>query len=72
MYLYYQELLSPEEPVFRYDSGTARTERVMDFSALLHAGVMRCGLVGLAPDESILAVTTRGEGDIFRIDLDLP
>jgi Tol biopolymer transport system component len=71
-YLYYQELLSPEEPVFRYDSGTARTERVMDFSALLHAGVMRCGLMGLAPDESILAVTTRGEGDIFRIDLDLP
>jgi Tol biopolymer transport system component/DNA-binding winged helix-turn-helix (wHTH) protein len=71
-FFYYQDLLSPEEPIFRYDLSTAKTERVMDFAALLHAGVMRCGFIGFAPDESILAVTTRGEGDIYRIDLDLP
>jgi Tol biopolymer transport system component/DNA-binding winged helix-turn-helix (wHTH) protein len=71
-YLYYQDLLAPEEPVSRYDVNSGKTERVMDFSALLHAGVMRCGFIGLAPDESLLAVTTRGEGDIYRIDLDLP
>jgi len=44
----------------------------MDFAVLLHAGVMRCGFTGLSPDGAILAVTTRGEGDIYRIDLDLP
>jgi Tol biopolymer transport system component len=71
-YLYYQDLLVPEEPVFRFDLKTRKSERVLDFSALLHAGIIRCGFTGLAPDGSILAVITRGDGDLYRIDLELP
>jgi Tol biopolymer transport system component len=71
-YFYFQDLLAPEESVSRYQVSSRKTERVMDFSALLHAGVMRCGFIGFAPDDSILAVTMRGEGDIYRTGLDLP
>ena len=71
-YLYYQDLLAPEEPVFRFDLETRKSERVLDFAPLLHAGSIRCGFTGLAPDDSILAIITHGEGDLYRVDLDLP
>jgi Tol biopolymer transport system component/DNA-binding winged helix-turn-helix (wHTH) protein len=71
-YLYYQDLLAPEEPVFRFHLETRKTERVLDFASLLQGGMIRCGFTGLAPDDSILAVTTRGEGDLYRLDLELP
>ena len=71
-YFYYQDLLAPDEPVFRYDMETRTSQRVIDFAPLLRAGAIRCGFNGLAPDGSILAVVTRGEGDLYRIDLELP
>jgi DNA-binding winged helix-turn-helix (wHTH) protein/Tol biopolymer transport system component len=71
-YLYYQDLLAPEEPVYRAVLGTGQTERVLDFSTLLHSGAIRCGFTGLAEDGSIMAIASHGEGDVYRLDLDLP
>ncbi len=71
-YLYYQDLLAPEEPVFRFNLETRKSERVLDFAPLLHTGSIRCGFTGLAPDDSILAIITRGEADLYRVDLELP
>ena len=71
-YLYYQDLLAPEEPVYRFAMGTRQSEKVLDFSSLLHSGVLRCGFEGLAGDGSIMAVASRGEEDVYRLDLELP
>lgn len=71
-YFYYQDLLATDEPVFRYDMETRTSRRVIDFAPQLKAGAIRCGFNGLAPDGSILAVITRGDGDLYRIDLELP
>jgi Tol biopolymer transport system component len=71
-YLYYQDLLAPDEPVFRYDPETRTSKRALDFAPLLGAGAIRCGFNGLSPDGSILAVITHGDGDLYRIDLELP
>jgi hypothetical protein len=71
-YLYYQDLLAPEEPVYGFAMSTRQSEKVLDFSSLLHSGVHRCGFEGLAGDGSIMAVTSRGEKDVYRLDLELP
>lgn len=70
--LYYQDLLAPEEPVYRFVMSTRQSEKVLDFSSLLHSGLLRCGFEGLAGDGSIMAVASRGEGDVYRLDLELP
>ena len=71
-YLYYQDLLAPEEPVYRFAMSTRQSEKLLDFSLLLHSGVLRCGFEGLAGDGSIMAVASRGEEDVYRLDLELP
>jgi DNA-binding winged helix-turn-helix (wHTH) protein/Tol biopolymer transport system component len=71
-FIYYQDLLAPGQPVLRYSVNTHKSERVLDFSAVLHSGANRCGFAGLTSDGSIMAVVTRGEGDLYRLDLDLP
>ncbi len=71
-YIYYQDLLTPEEPVYRIALSTRKPERVLDFSTLLHSGALRCGFAGLAGDESIMAIASHGDGDVYRLDLELP
>ncbi|MBZ5492585.1 MAG: winged helix-turn-helix domain-containing protein [Acidobacteriia bacterium] len=69
-YLYFQDIFDPAEAVFRLDSQTLATERVLDFSKLLGAGAVRCGFEGIAPDGSFLASVRRSALDIYAIDVD--
>ncbi len=71
-YLYFQDLLEPEQSIYRIRMGDRKQERVAGFATLLGGGVVRCGFVGLTPDGSPLAVLTRSLADIYALDLDLP
>jgi Tol biopolymer transport system component len=71
-YLYYQDILGQDEPVFRYAVGAAKPQLLFDFSRLLHSGYSRCGFVRFAPNGDVVASLTRSETDLYRLDMDLP
>jgi Tol biopolymer transport system component len=65
--LYFQDLLAPDEPVYRFRPGDARPQRAYSFEDLLHAGAIRCGFSGFAPDGSLLVQVNRGGSDIYAL-----
>jgi Tol biopolymer transport system component/DNA-binding winged helix-turn-helix (wHTH) protein len=71
-YVYFQDLLAPGEPLFRYRPGARAPEQVAEFSAILDGGVHRCGFTGLAPDGSLLLSLNRASADLYAASLDLP
>lgn len=70
-FLYFQDLLAPNEPVYRIRIKNQQREEVMNFEPYIRAGVPRCALVGLAPDGSILASLLRNHSDVYALDLEL-
>ncbi len=71
-YLYFQDLLEAGQPLYRVHTRDWKLERVMSFESLLQTGVLRCRFAGLTPDGSPMVLATRGGGDIYELDLDLP
>jgi len=71
-YVYCQDLLAPNEPVYRIRLRDHKLELVTSFETLLRGGVQRAGVVGLTADGSLIAVLTRNSADIYSLDLDLP
>jgi Tol biopolymer transport system component/DNA-binding winged helix-turn-helix (wHTH) protein len=71
-YIYFQDVLDEGEPVRRMNLQTRRVESVFDCSALLEAGVQRCGFEDLTPDGSLVLRLTRGDHDIYVLELELP
>jgi len=53
-------------------AGDWKPERVMSFESLLQTGVLRCRFMGLTLDGSPVVLATRGGGDVYALDLDLP
>ncbi len=70
--LYFQDILTPGEPVYRFRPGTAGVQRAYSFEDILQAGVMRCGFWGFAPDGSLLVQVNHGGGDIYALAVNLP
>jgi DNA-binding winged helix-turn-helix (wHTH) protein/Tol biopolymer transport system component len=70
--LYFQDLIEVGQPVYRLCPSDHHRERVTGCEKLLQAEVFRCGLAGLAPDDSLLLQLRRGWADIYALDLDLP
>ena len=71
-YLYFQDLLETREPHFRVRIPNGKSERVTDFASMIQAGYTRCAFAGLAPDGSPLASLSRGDRDVYALDLELP
>ena len=71
-WLYFQDLLETGSPLYRVGAGDSKPERVMSFESLLQTGVTRCRFMGLTPDGSPMVLATRGGGDVYALDLDLP
>jgi Tol biopolymer transport system component/DNA-binding winged helix-turn-helix (wHTH) protein len=71
-WLYFQDLLEAGAPLYRVRAGNWKPERVMSFESLLETGVTRCRFVGLTRDGSPMILATRGGGDVYALDLDLP
>jgi len=70
--LFYQDLLAPGEPIYRLFVANHRQEIVATFDQFLRGSASRGAFLGLGPDESLLAVLSRNDSDIYALDLDLP
>ena len=70
--LYFQDLLDPQEAIFRWDAGTGKIDRVFDFSKpLIQAGAIRCSFEGFASDGSYLASFRSNFSNVYALDVDL-
>ncbi|HKW64213.1 MAG TPA: winged helix-turn-helix domain-containing protein [Candidatus Acidoferrum sp.] len=70
-YIYYQDVLEQGEPVHRVNIKTKKTEQVFDCGPLLK-GVQRCGFEDITPDGALVFRLTRGDHDVYALDLELP
>jgi len=70
--LYFQDILAPGEPVYRFQPGGGAPQRAYSFEDILQAGGIRCAFWGFAPDGSLLVQVNRGGGDIYALTVNLP
>jgi DNA-binding winged helix-turn-helix (wHTH) protein/Tol biopolymer transport system component len=70
--LYFQDILAPGEPVYRFQPRGAGPRRAYSFEDMLQAGALRCGFWGFAPDGSLLVQVNRGGGDLYALSVNLP
>jgi Tol biopolymer transport system component len=71
-YLYYQDVLGKDEPIYRIRMPGLRRETVFDFHELLGGKVFRCAFVNLDPTDSPIVSLSLSDNDIYAIDLYLP
>jgi DNA-binding winged helix-turn-helix (wHTH) protein/Tol biopolymer transport system component len=70
--LYFQDLLDPQEAIFRWDTRSRKIDCVLDFTKpLLQAGAIRCSFEGFAPDGSYLASFRSNYSNVYALDVDL-
>ena len=69
---FFQDLLEEGEPVRRLRIKSLSVERVFECSLLLEGEVQRCGLEGVAPNGSLVLKLSRGDHNVYSLDLDLP
>jgi len=70
--LYFQDLLDPQQAVFRWNASTGKIDRAFDFSKpLIQAGVIRCGFEGFTADGSYLASFRSNFSNVYALDVDL-
>jgi len=70
--LYFQDVLAPGEPVYRFQPGASSPQRAYSFEDILQSGALRCAFWGFAPDGSLLVEVNRGGGDIYALTLSVP
>src|SRR5215813_849400 len=70
--LFFQDLLEDGEPVKRFRARDGSIQRVFECSALLEGGVHRCALEGVTPEGYWLLKLSRGDHDVYSLDVDLP
>jgi hypothetical protein len=51
---------------------TGSSKRIVDCHSLLEGGVQRCGFEAVMPDGSVVLRLTRGDHDVFSLELDVP
>jgi len=71
-YLYFQDLLEENQPIWRMNVDRGSFERVTDFRVQLEGSVSRCGLEAVAPDGSPVIRMTSGDNNLYVLDVDLP
>jgi hypothetical protein len=71
-FLYFQDLLAPNQPVNRLRMDNRVIERVASFEVFLQGGIPRCGFQGLTPDGALVVALLRNHADIYALDVELP
>jgi len=72
-YVYYQEVLGgAEQPIFRVQIHTRKTEKMMGSSQIPQSNVTGYVMTGLAPGDAPIATVLRSNSDIYALDLELP
>ena len=69
--LYFQDILAPGEPVYRFQPGASSLQRAYSFEDILQSGGQRCAFQGFAPDGSLLVQVNRGGGDVYALTVSL-
>ncbi len=69
-FLYFQDLLETDQPVYRLRIADGGRERVADFRGEDLGGVSRIGLAGLTPAGDLLVLLRRGHADVYALDLE--
>lgn len=70
--LYFQDVLEDDEPVHRYTLATHKTDLAVECRPLLEGGILRCGFEDALLDGSFTLQLTRGDHNLYSLDLDLP
>ena len=70
--LYFQDILAPGEPVYRFQPDASGPQRFYNFEDILQAGAQRCDFLGFAQDGSLLVQVNRGGGDLFVLTVSQP
>jgi Tol biopolymer transport system component len=70
-FVFYQDILEKDEPARRFNITTGSSERIVDCRSLLEGGVQRCGFEAVMPDASVVLRLTRGDHDVFSLELDV-
>jgi Tol biopolymer transport system component/DNA-binding winged helix-turn-helix (wHTH) protein len=70
--LYYQDVLAPGEPLYRFQVASGSRTLVASFQGALENGISRCVFVALSPEGSPLIAQDRNHSDIYGGRLLLP
>jgi Tol biopolymer transport system component len=71
-YLYFEDLLSQNQPIYRIRVSDRKQELITTFETYLRGGIQRGSLEGLSPDGFLITRLDRGGADIYSIDLEVP
>jgi Tol biopolymer transport system component/DNA-binding winged helix-turn-helix (wHTH) protein len=71
-FVYVQDILEEGEPVHSLDVATGRADRIADCRTLLEGDVSRCGFEEITPDGCLIFRLTRGDHDVYALELRLP
>jgi dipeptidyl aminopeptidase/acylaminoacyl peptidase len=70
--VYYQDLLSPGQPLYRVRVADGARTMVASFQKILDSGISRCVFVSLTPEGSPIIAFDRSTSDIYGARLVLP
>ena len=71
-FLYLLDVLEEYEPVRRARIKDRTFETVAECRPLLEGGVQCCGFEDVMPDGSVVLQLTRGDHDVYALDVELP
>lgn len=71
-FVYVQDLLESDQPVHRLSIPGLQSKRVDACAPLLAGDVHRCGLEGISPRGELLFRLSRGDHDLYSLDLSIP
>ena len=71
-YLYFQDLMAPNEALYRLRVADHHREHVTSFENYIRAGIPRCFFVGIAPDGSFIVALLRNHADVYSLEMPLP
>ncbi|MGD0364128.1 MAG: winged helix-turn-helix domain-containing protein [Bryobacteraceae bacterium] len=74
-YVYFQENLAPDQPVFRMamsGAGKGRPERMLSAKQIPQSNSVGYALAGLAPDDAPIAMVIYTNSDIYALEVELP
>jgi DNA-binding winged helix-turn-helix (wHTH) protein/Tol biopolymer transport system component len=70
--LFYQELGSANQTIYRVEAGTTKARVYRDFAEILGSQAVGCRVVGIGLDDSLYFYTLENKSDLVLLDLDLP
>jgi TolB protein len=71
-YVYYQDALEAEQPIYRAPAAGGKVQRMVSSRQIPQSDLTAYTLAGLAPDDAPIAAVIRKNADIYALDLDLP